>query len=89
LAKEDGKPPLDDPMHHVYAWEQNQGALRVRASTRAAILAIRNLGAREARKRLEEMQQPARKPNKPRKAQKQGKAQKPASGTPKRRKKRR
>jgi DNA-binding transcriptional regulator YiaG len=39
----------------VYGWEKATGALRMRATTRAAILAIREIGAREARKRLEEM----------------------------------
>jgi len=37
----------------VYAWEKRNGPLRVRQSTRTAILSIRNLGAREARKRLQ------------------------------------
>ncbi len=39
----------------VYLWERKNGPLRVRGTTKAAILAIRNLGASEAKKRLEEM----------------------------------
>ena len=38
----------------VYGWEKASGPLRMRGTTRAAILAVRGLGAREARKRLEE-----------------------------------
>ncbi len=38
----------------VYGWEKASGPLRVRARTRAAILAARAIGAREARRRLEE-----------------------------------
>ena len=38
----------------VFLWEQKQGALTLRgAQTRANILAIRNIGAKEARRRLE------------------------------------
>ena len=36
----------------VYLWEKRNGPLRVREATRTAILAIRNLGAREAQERL-------------------------------------
>ena len=36
----------------VYAWEKTSGPLKVRAATRAAILAIRSIGAREAKRRL-------------------------------------
>ena len=39
----------------VYMWEVKNGPLRVREATRAAILAVRDLGAREAKQRLEEM----------------------------------
>jgi len=51
----------------VYSWERGQGALRLRTATRAAVLAIRGIGAREARKRLEEMKN-AKKAAKTRKA---------------------
>ena len=39
----------------VYGWEKASGPLRVRQTTRAAILAVRDIGAREAGRRLEEM----------------------------------
>ena len=39
----------------VYGWEKTNGPLRVRQKTRAAILAVRDLGARQARHLLEEM----------------------------------
>jgi len=40
---------------NVYQWERKDGALRVRNATRANILSIRDLGAREAKARLAEM----------------------------------
>ena len=39
----------------VYLWEAKNGPLRVRETTKAAILSVRDLGAREARQRLEGM----------------------------------
>ena len=36
----------------VYQWEKKNGPLHVRETTRAAILAVRDLGAREAKERL-------------------------------------
>ena len=36
----------------VYAWEKADGPLKVRSRTRAAILAVRGIGAREAKRRL-------------------------------------
>ena len=39
----------------VYVWEKASGPLRVRRTTRTAILAIRDIGVREARKRIEGM----------------------------------
>lgn len=36
----------------VYAWEAKQGPVRLRKSTRSALLAIRGIGAREARQRI-------------------------------------
>ncbi len=36
----------------VYTWERKGGALKLRGNTRAAILSIRGMGAREAKKRL-------------------------------------
>ncbi len=40
---------------NVYQWERKDGALRVRAATRANILGIRDFGAREAKAKLAEM----------------------------------
>jgi DNA-binding transcriptional regulator YiaG len=58
---------------NIYHWEKREGALRVRASTRAAILSIRGLAAREVRQRLEEMK--AKEPKKAKgAASKRGKA---------------
>jgi DNA-binding XRE family transcriptional regulator len=37
----------------VYAWEANNGPLRLRPTTRAAILSIRHLGVREAKARVQ------------------------------------
>jgi DNA-binding transcriptional regulator YiaG len=39
----------------VHLWEKKQGALNLRDKTKAAILSIRGLGAREAREKLEEL----------------------------------
>ena len=39
----------------VYQWESKPGMLRLRANTRAAVLAARGLGAREAKAKLAEM----------------------------------
>ena len=47
----------------VYMLERKSGALRVRATTRAAIVAARGLGAREAKARLAEIDA-AKKPSK-------------------------
>jgi DNA-binding transcriptional regulator YiaG len=57
----------------VYAWEKGSGPLKVRAKTRAAIVAIRGIGAREAKRRLVAMNdapkpaKAARRATKPRK----------------------
>ena len=40
--------------HSVYLWEKKEGALSLRDKTRAAILSIRGLSAREARMKLDE-----------------------------------
>jgi DNA-binding transcriptional regulator YiaG len=37
----------------VYIWETKPGMLKLRSATKAAVFAIRGIGAREARKRLE------------------------------------
>jgi DNA-binding transcriptional regulator YiaG len=51
-------------LNAVYSMEKNAGALRLRKSTRAAVLGIRNLGAREAKARLAELKAPAKKAGK-------------------------
>ena len=45
-------------MPTVWQWEKKTGALKVRDETKKAIFAIRDLGAREARRRLDEMPSP-------------------------------
>jgi len=40
--------------HAVYLWEKKTGALNLRDKTKAAILSIRGLGAREAKEKLKE-----------------------------------
>jgi len=44
--------------HGVYLWERKNGPLHVRQTTRAAILSIRTLGARQAKARLDGMAKP-------------------------------
>jgi DNA-binding transcriptional regulator YiaG len=44
---------------NVYQWERKEGAIRVRDKTRKAIFAVRDMGAREARRRLQDMAQSA------------------------------
>jgi len=44
----------------VYAMENKAGSLKLRKITRAALLGIRNLGAREAKARLAELKAPAK-----------------------------
>ena len=39
----------------VYQWEHKSGMLRLRSKTRAAVMAVRELGAREAKAKLAEM----------------------------------
>lgn len=41
--------------HAVYLWEKKVGALNLREKTKAAILSIRGLGAREAKEKLAEI----------------------------------
>jgi DNA-binding transcriptional regulator YiaG len=55
----------------VYMWESKLGMLKLRDNMKAAVFAVRGLGAREAKKRLEEMK--AKEPKKAKKATKQGK----------------
>ena len=39
----------------VYQWEHKSGMLRLRAKTRSAVMAVRDLGAREAKAKLAEL----------------------------------
>jgi len=41
--------------HSVYLWERKEGALKLRDKTKAALLSIRGLRAREAKEKLAEM----------------------------------
>jgi DNA-binding transcriptional regulator YiaG len=45
---------LGTTAHCVYLWEKKDGALSLRDRTKAAILSIRVLGAKEAREKLDE-----------------------------------
>ena len=40
--------------HSVYLWEKKEGALKLRDKTRQALLSIREMGAKEARAKLDE-----------------------------------
>ena len=40
--------------HAVYLWEKKEGPLNLRDKTKAALLSIRGMGAREAKEKLEE-----------------------------------
>lgn len=44
----------------VYMWETKNGPLKLRVNTKAAILSLRGIGAREAKRRLGEDQEEAR-----------------------------
>ena len=41
--------------HAVYLWEKKLGALNLRDKTKAAILSVRGLAAREAKEKLAEL----------------------------------
>lgn len=69
----------------VYAWEKGTGPLKVRSKTRAAILAIRGIGAREAKRRLAAMNdapKPAKAAGKRKAAQRKGRSPARASRKP-------
>ena len=57
---------------NVYQWERKQGAIRVRDTTKKSIFAIRDLGAREAKRRLEDTAEPTSRNPKQRKGRKKG-----------------
>jgi DNA-binding transcriptional regulator YiaG len=54
LTQSDFAKLLGTTAHSVYLWERKEGALKLRGKTRAALLSIRSLGAREAKTRLAE-----------------------------------
>jgi DNA-binding transcriptional regulator YiaG len=55
LSQADFGKLLGTTPHAVYLWEKKEGALSLRDKTKAAILSIRGLGAREARAKLVEI----------------------------------
>lgn len=54
LTRSDFAKLLGTTGHSVYLWERKEGALKLRGHTRAALLSVRGLGAREAKMRLAE-----------------------------------
>jgi DNA-binding transcriptional regulator YiaG len=54
LSQADFGKLLGTTPHAVYLWEKKLGALNPRDKTKAAILSVRGLGAREAREKLKE-----------------------------------
>ena len=56
LSQSDFGKLLGTTAHSVYLWERKEGALRLRDKTKAALLSIRGLGAREARTKVAEAQ---------------------------------
>jgi DNA-binding transcriptional regulator YiaG len=65
LSQADFGKLLGTTPHAVYLWEKKEGALNLRDKTKAAILSIRGMGAREAKEKLKE---PGRKVRKRRRA---------------------
>jgi DNA-binding transcriptional regulator YiaG len=55
LSQADFGKLLGTTAHSVYLWEKKEGALNLRDKTKAAILSIRGLGAREAKEKLAEL----------------------------------
>jgi DNA-binding transcriptional regulator YiaG len=55
LSQADFGKLLGTTPHAVYLWEKKIGALNLRDKTKAAILSIRELGAKEAREKLAEL----------------------------------
>jgi DNA-binding transcriptional regulator YiaG len=55
LSQADFGKLLGTTPHAVYLWEKKQGALNLRDKTKAAILSIRELGAKETKEKLEEI----------------------------------
>ena len=65
----------------VYAWEKGSGPLKVRARTRAAIVAIRGIGAREAKRRLVTMKDAPKAAKTARRATKRRKGRTPTAAS--------
>ena len=55
LSQADFGKLLGTTSHAVYLWEKKEGVLNLRDKTKAAILSIRGLGAREAKEKLAEL----------------------------------
>jgi len=55
LSQADFGKLLGTTPHAVYLWETKVGALNLRHKTRAAILSVRGLGAREAKEKLAQL----------------------------------
>jgi len=55
LSQADFGKLLGTTPHAVYLWEKKVGALNLRDKTKAAILSVRGLGAREAKEKLQEI----------------------------------
>jgi DNA-binding transcriptional regulator YiaG len=56
LTQSDFAKLLGTTAHSVYLWERKEGGLKLRGKTKAALLSIRGLGAREAKTRVAEAQ---------------------------------
>jgi DNA-binding transcriptional regulator YiaG len=54
LTQSDFAKLLGTTAHSVYLWEKKEGALNLRGKTKAALLSIRGMGAREVKTRLAE-----------------------------------
>ncbi len=61
LSQADFGKLLGTTPHAVYLWEKKAGALNLRDRTKAAILSVRELGAREAKEKLAELGKKLRK----------------------------
>lgn len=55
LSQADFGKLLGTTPHAVYLWEKKLGALNLQDKTKAAILSVRGLGAREAKEKLAEL----------------------------------
>lgn len=52
LTRSDFAKLVGTTAHSVYMWERKEGALKLRGNSIAAVLSVRGLGAREAKRRL-------------------------------------